>query len=266
MRVTALLLGSVAASAAFVSVAGAAMTHRYSFNDGTANDSVAGANGTLVNGATVSGGLLRFDPAVNNGGNNPAAGQYVSLPINVLKTSTFSIEAWATTNSATAWQRIIDLGNTNGNGFMILTPFNNQGNPLGQVSIASSGQPGDTNYVAGTGTPVQTGQEDMYAYVHNYVTGFGALYVNGVMVGSAAATVNPATTQYANYWIGRSNFSADPYWDGTMDELRTYNNALTAVQVAADYAAGPNGVPEPATAAVLAPAAVALAAGRRRRR
>ena len=35
-----------------------ALVHRYSFNDGTANDSVGGANGTLHGNATISGGQL----------------------------------------------------------------------------------------------------------------------------------------------------------------------------------------------------------------
>src|SRR5277367_3795815 len=79
----------------------AGLTHRYSFNDGTANDSVGGANGTLMNGATVSGGQLQFNPAVNNGSNDPAMGQYVSLPSNILDTKSFTLEAWATEESTT---------------------------------------------------------------------------------------------------------------------------------------------------------------------
>ncbi len=39
----------------------AALVHRWSFDDGTANDSVGTAHGTLYNGATISGGQLHLD-------------------------------------------------------------------------------------------------------------------------------------------------------------------------------------------------------------
>src|SRR5689334_16732069 len=99
-------------SLSFSSGAFGALTHRYSFNDGSANDSVGHINGTLMNGATVSGGQLVFDPAVNNGSASPSTGQYVNLPSNILFTHSFTIEAWATENSSTPWQRILDMGNT----------------------------------------------------------------------------------------------------------------------------------------------------------
>ena len=43
------------------SSADAALTHRYSFNDGTANDSIGSANGTVVGtNGSISGGQLDF--------------------------------------------------------------------------------------------------------------------------------------------------------------------------------------------------------------
>jgi hypothetical protein len=88
----------------------ASLTHKYNFNDGTANDYVGGANGVLMNGATVSGGKLVL---ANNGTNaNPATGQYVSLPANILKTLNFTVECWFTWNGGKPWQRILDLGNS----------------------------------------------------------------------------------------------------------------------------------------------------------
>ena len=51
--------------------AGAALTHEYSFTT-DASDSIGGANGTLVNTATVSGGQLQlnaFEPTIGSAGN-----------------------------------------------------------------------------------------------------------------------------------------------------------------------------------------------------
>lgn len=61
----------------------------------------------------------------------------------------------------------------------------------------------------------------------------GTLYVDGQQVGiSNGMTVKPSdlgvTTQN---WIGHSQFSADPYLDGKVDDFRIYNQALTVSQV-----------------------------------
>src|SRR5262249_38159933 len=146
----------------------------FSFNDGTANDSIGTITGTLVNGASVSGGQL----VLNNDGTNanPATGQYVSLAADALKTSNFSIESWAIWNGGNALQRIIDEGNqvpngsggTNGQGFIILTA-NRDLRFLGQISLNSWGGASDTTGAAG---PLwTTGVQHHIVYTHNYVTG-----------------------------------------------------------------------------------------------
>jgi hypothetical protein len=245
-------------SAGFTDFSWADISHRYSFNDGTANDSVGGANGTLVNGALVSGGMLVL---ANNGVNtSPATGQYVSLPANILNTPDFTLEAWFTFNGGLPWQRILDLGNsvpdpvygTIGQGFIILTE-NGAGRPLGQISINSWGNPSDTDYVFGN-TAFPAGGEHCLAYIHNLDAGQEQLWLDGVLIGTAPAHVNPATANYSNFWIGRSQFAQDPFYNGSIDELRTYNNAMAGDQILADYRAGPDVlvVPEPQGPALLA--------------
>jgi len=43
-----------------------------------------------------------------------------------------------------------------------------------------------------------------------------------------------------NDWLGRSQFPADDGFTGTFLEFRIYSVALTAAQVQASYAAGPD--------------------------
>lgn len=244
--------------AGLLDFAQADITHRYSFNDGTANDSVGGANGTLVNGASVSSGRLVL---ANSGGIiSPATGQYASLPANILDTPDFTLEAWFTFNGGLPWQRILDLGNSVpdpvygmiGQGFIILTE-NGGGRPLGQISINSWGNPADTDYVVGN-TAFPVGGEHCLAYIHNTDAGMEQIYIDGTLIGTASAHVDPTTAYYSNFWIGRSPFAQDPFYNGSIDELRTYNNALAADQILAEYRAGPDvlSVPEPQGLALLA--------------
>jgi hypothetical protein len=61
------------------------------------------------------------------------------------------------------------------------------------------------------------------------------LYKDGVSVDSATVTANVTV---ARTWIGSDGiFDANP-WTGTIDDVRVYNEALTAEQIAALYAGG----------------------------
>jgi hypothetical protein len=49
-----------------------------------------------------------------------------------------------------------------------------------------------------------------------------------------------------NDWLGRSQWSPDPFFHGTINEIRIYDAALSPAQVAGNFARGPDVVPEPA--------------------
>ena len=93
-----------------------ALVHRYSFNDGTANDSVGSANGTLHGNATISGGQLVLP---NTTSVAPAA-DYLQLPAGILANSlngtnndaAVTVEAWATIKAGQyTWANLFDFGN-----------------------------------------------------------------------------------------------------------------------------------------------------------
>jgi hypothetical protein len=252
----------------------AALTHRYSFNDGTANDSVGAANGVLVNGASVSNGQLVFSPNVNTGFNsNPATGQYVDLPNNIAATRALTLEAWTTYRGGSNWQRIADFGNNSsgkeilpsdkttlgyyGVGFIMLTPSNTFFDPIAQISVNSSGGP-DTDFVGAVDTPLTQNVQHHVVFTHDPDAGLNALWVDGKRLGQSVAQYDSSGMDYKNYWIGRSNFQQDAFYNGTINEFRIYNHGLTAAEVAANYARGADAVPEPAVAAVLALAAGAM--------
>ena len=262
-------------------VARAELTHRYSFNDGTANDSVGSAHGLLVNGASVSGGQLVFDPAVNNGFNiSPATGQYVDLPNNIARTRALTLEAWTTYRGGPAWQRIADFGNIEsgaellpsnkttvgyfGKGFIMLTPSNGNGHPIAQISVNSWGGSGDTDFVGATQRLPQNVEQHI-VFSHDPVARVDALYVNGVEWGRTTAEYDSSVMSYLNYWIGRSQFHQDPFYNGTINEFRIYDHGLTAAEVQASFARGPDVVPEPGALSVLIASAAPLLLRRGRR-
>src|SRR5215471_3027396 len=225
--------------------ASAALTHQYTFNDGTANDSVGTANGTLMGAATITGGQVNL---------TGASGTYVNLPgptiaINTYTDATF--EGWFSyNNAASQWQRLFDFGAAQQN-YVFYTPNAAVTPGVNRAAIYKGGTP--TEDQANGGPTLSTGTEHYVAVVvdgkFNGGSGTMAVYVDGVLNTAPPLGVNPvslfstnrpfliiATT---NAYLGRSNFPADPYLNGAIDEFNIYDTALDAATIAAHYAAGP---------------------------
>lgn len=187
-----------------------------------ADSSGNGLSGTLVNGGTwVSG---KVDNAVSLSGN-----AHVVIPSGVVSAMTdFTVAAWVKLNSISNWARLFDFGSGTSS-YMFLTPQNG-GTGSVRFAILTSGGVGEQ--VIDGAAPLATG-----TWTHVAVTlsgSTGTLFVNGTPVGmNVAMTYNPAalsiTTQ--NY-IGRSQFGADPYLDGLVDDFRIYNRALDPSEIA----------------------------------
>jgi hypothetical protein len=194
----------------------------------TAADSSGNAHvGTLVNGATWAAGK-KGNALALNGSNG-----YVSLPADVMgDVDDFTIAAWVHWNAASNWARIFDFGSGTGR-YMMLTPRSGSGTARFAITVNGNG----SEQVINSSAPLPTGQ-----WVHVAVTlsgMVGSLYVNGSLVGTnTAMQLGPfrlgSTSQN---WIGRSQYSADPYFNGLVDDFRIYRGALDAAQIAALSAA-----------------------------
>jgi O-glycosyl hydrolase/fibronectin type 3 domain-containing protein len=186
-----------------------------------------GWNGTLVNGPVWAVG--KYNNAVDLDGSN----DFITLPAGVVQGLTsFSISAWVYLDVISNWSRIFDFG-TGTTVNMFLTPRNGSTNKV-RFAVTTGGAGGEQQI---------NGSSALSAGVWTHVAvtlagNTGILYVNGSEVGrNNSMTLTPDsmgnTTQ--NY-IGRSQYSADAYLNGRVDEFRIYETALNAVQVAALYA------------------------------
>ncbi|HYO09043.1 MAG TPA: SdrD B-like domain-containing protein [Tepidisphaeraceae bacterium] len=215
-----------------------AMTHLYAFNDGTINDAVGTAHGTLHNGAQVSNGRLLLENAGVTSGQSTVV-KYGKLPANILPAAgSATVELWYTTFSATPnWQRVFDFGDqsgSNGNTYLGYTPKSAAG-----VARAMMKPAGLTERAAVSATRANHGYAHHAAVVLDSVGGQLHLYVDGALAGSTA--LNGATLagiNDVNGYLGRSLFNADAGFSGAIDELRIYDDAVPAATLAANAAAG----------------------------
>jgi hypothetical protein len=193
--------------------------------DGDMKDSSGhGYNGTLVEDPVFVDAPTGFGKALQLDGVN----DYVELPITpllgTLTSSTFSVRINVDSTGG-AWTRIFDFG-TGSTVNMFLTP--DAGGPV-RFAITNTGSGGESQ--ATSSGSLAPGWHHV-AVVIDGATMTMQLYVDGEVADSGETTVLPSTlgTTTQN-WLGRSEYAADPYYMGAMDEFRIYNRALSAGEV-----------------------------------
>jgi hypothetical protein len=239
----------------------AVLVHRYTFN-GSANDSVGTAHGTIVDPgnptAVFANGLLDLSANSGQGSNAISDDAYVDLPNGIVSSAAASgavtFEFWASVATTRTWQRFGDFGasnngeNTSASGdvsqYLMITP--NSGRFANGLEITNhpATNLGEPN-VGATG-PFPEGEVQHVAAVYDQNNFAMTLYHNGVLIGTNE--IHPDVDLKApidnNNWLGRSQWN-DPVFDGSYDEFRIYNHALTEAEVAASFTAGP--IPPPLT-------------------
>ena len=252
-------IGSVTSAMAFLDVQ-MGLIHRWTFDESadgvTIPDVVGGADATLMNGtgnATIAGGQATLANDGSQNSSSAAAGDYIDLPNGLISPLTqMTLECWTTWDGTDAvWQRIYDMGTSNGGEdvsnsgdqttWFCVCPDN--GSRVLQVEYRRLGasfiMPVNDN------GKLAAGEEVLITQVHDDIAGIVKVYINGTIIGAykAPAMLNEFIDN--NLWLGRSQWG-DPLYCGSFNELRIYDTALSAAEIAANYLAGPDVLAEPA--------------------
>ena len=183
----------------------------YDFENPADTASLIYGGAAVESGKGISGNGLTFD-GVNG---------YMQLP-NGIMTDNMTVMAWVKTEVVQDWARLFDFGADTSN-YFFYSPSN------GRVESKVNGA-GDTMDVTGL---ANTGIWEHYAITRtaNHVQ----LYRNGELV-SEAECKNSVTgiTETSNY-IGKSHYSTDKYFCGSMDEIKIYNKICTSEEIKKMY-------------------------------
>lgn len=194
------------------------------------------ANATLGSSGTGGSGAYGFVPGqINNALSLTQASKgYAALPAGILAGACeMTIATWVYLNSESSWQRIWDFGNDSTVYMFLASTTNTTSKARFAITLGGTAHEEGINGDA----PLSTG-----AWIHVAVVlgpAGGVLYVDGIQKGTnASMKLRPAdlgSTQ--NNYIGRSQFSIDPYLDGSIDDFRVYNRALSEDEIKAlhDY-------------------------------
>ena len=211
------------------------LTHSWTFDDGTANDYVGHANGTLVGGATVSGGALITS----------AQGQWMEMPAGSIAMNSYtgvSLEAWYTPakDANPSFTMLAFFGNTQnsvGVNYYFMTAAR-----LDSVSrTAISCNNTSTPWSAETGV---NGPEYDDGKLHHMVSTLTndsiKLYIDGALTGAKQLDTNNTISSISQTfaYLAKSGYTGDAQWLGQIHEFNIYNKALDSAEVGFLYRKG----------------------------
>jgi len=200
---------------------GPVLVARYSL-DGNPNDRSGNANHAILFGSPVF-VAGKYGSAVDLGGTN----QYAVLPAGLMASVTnFTIAAWVNWDGGGVWQRIFDFGNGTTQ-YMFLSPSSGGGTL--RFAISTNGNAPGAEQILET-SPLPVGEWQHVAVTRNGNT--ARLYTNGVAATSGSVAIAPAGFNPALNYLGQSQYSADPLFNGRLDELFFYNYALSDAEIA----------------------------------
>ena len=153
---------------------------------------------------------------------------YATLPAGIVSTLTdFTIGTWVKPASLDTWARVFDFGGGTNNFMYLTTRQSSTGRPMFSIKVGGGSE---QQVVAGSALSTSA-----WTHVAVRLSGSTAtIYLNGVASGTNnAITFRPAdmgaTTQ--NY-LGKSQFSGDPHYNGLLDDFRIYARALSTDEIA----------------------------------
>ena len=211
------------------------LTHSWTFDDGTANDYVGHANGTLVGGATISGGALVTS----------AQGQWMEMPADSIAINTYkeiSLEAWYTpakdaNPNFTVLAFFGHTQNTVGVNYYLMTAAR-----LDSVSrTAISCNNTSTPWSAETGVNGPEYDDGNLHHMVSTLTGDSIkLYIDGSLTGAAKLDTNNNISRISTVfaYLAKSGYTGDAQWLGRIHEFNIYNKALDSTEVASLYRKG----------------------------
>ncbi len=211
------------------------LTHSWTFNDGTANDYVGGANGTLMGGENGpaeiwEGSLFTSYPD-----------QWMEMPADQIAINTYdevTIATWfySVENANTGYAMLTFFGDTLnsdlGINYYFITPA--RGNDSSRAAIGCG--PPNTNspwvYESYASGP-EYDDGELHHYVSTLTNDSITLYIDGILADITPLDTNNSIDRISPKfaYLSKGGYGVDPTWMGEIVEFNIYNKALSPEEV-----------------------------------
>ncbi len=190
--------------------------------DGNANDfSVSGLHGTITGAVPTTDRFNQAGMALNLDGTD----DFVQAPPAVYFGGDFTVAAWVNINAVKTWSRLFDFGNGQTNNNVLAAMSNGTSGIFCGEVYYNSYSGGKTN----SPEAVPLNEWVFLCFVHESNANY--LYKNGELWASGYSSYNPTALIRNFNYIGRSNWAADQYLQGKIDEFRIYNQGFSSDEI-----------------------------------
>jgi hypothetical protein len=215
------------------------LTHFWSFEDGTADDEVNNADGTLMNDAVIDAGqLLLLDTTM--------IGAYLSIPGDVVQVNTYnelSFEIWCTPapnttalhsgNNMTAYFGGVNSGGWAGISYLYYG-INSWSSTTPHAGISAENT--SAGYLSEEGVDVSGALGDSVLRHHIITLKDDTLkiFIDGALMASTGLSRDSSRISYLSndtILFGRGGYSGDQTWKGSFDLIAIWSNALSADEI-----------------------------------
>jgi hypothetical protein len=223
------------------------LVNRWAMNEGSGtnvNDSVGTAHGVIRGTA-----FTRNATSVVLPGGPSATAAYIDLPNGLISTKTeVTIEGWMTIAGSQNWSRYFDFGTSSageinapggsfsGTEYLMISAQVGTNQGVRRLAMRDN----NVEQLADLGDPTANGTPFHFAVVYDADGNAGQpqvrYYKNGTFVGALNTTYRLQNIIDVNNWLGRSNFSGDNNTQGSYNEVRLWNTALTPTAIAGEAA------------------------------
>jgi predicted GH43/DUF377 family glycosyl hydrolase len=204
------------------------LTHQWTFDDGTADDKIADANGDLKGGASIE----------NNALNLSEAGQYLELPADKIGMESYralSMEIWFTSkeDGNPGNTMLCYFGNTlenKGSDGFFISVAREDNTSRASISCGNPIAPWEAeNHADG----VELDDGKLHQVVSVITNNYIYLYIDGRFAGISIVNglnnISQISQTYA--YLAKSGYDADPTWLGSIDKVSMYNKELSAEEI-----------------------------------
>lgn len=210
-----------------------------SWYDLSGNGVTASLNNSPGYSRTATGSFLSLSGGVGNVATNP----YISLPTATYDFSTgFTVSFFGSFGTAIDdFERILDFGNGSTASNILLSREGTLGNLFFESWSGNASKGICKGPTSGAGS-ITTSNPMTNHFITLTVSSSGCqYYVDGNAVTTTKTqfggftNVLPESVSRSNNWLGRSNWSADRYFEGRILRFAIYNRALTSSEVTQNY-------------------------------
>ncbi|MBN2180645.1 MAG: discoidin domain-containing protein [Sedimentisphaerales bacterium] len=197
----------------------------YSMENNVQDSSGNNLNGTAFGSPIYQQGLPGYGMALSLDGDDDYIELTIGQTMNAMTDCTITTWVnWADEERGT-YQRIFDFGSSTTVN-MFLTPSTGSGM---RFAITTSGSGAESRL--NSSSPLSNEWRHVAVVIDSTAMSM-ELYLDGQSVASGSTRVIPSDLgQTTNNWLGRSQYTADDYFAGSLDDFRIYNAALSAGQI-----------------------------------